>query len=453
MKILIAGAGKLGLTLARQLAQEGYELTLIDPDAAVISSSEESLDVLAVNGNCAVRETLLGAGIESADLLIAVTGSDEINLLCCMTAHQLNAKLHTIARIRNPEYNNQIYEMRDMFALSMMVNPDRQAAVEIERLLRYPGFLKLDTFARGHVEIVELRVEAGGKLCGVSLSEIGSVVSCKILVCSVLRNGEVLTPSGSFTLLEGDRIFVTAPAENLSALLTGLGIVTRKVRRVMLCGGGRTSYYLAERLIADGIRVKIVENAEARCEILARLLPTVEIVHGDATSRSLLEREGLSEYDALVSLTGMDELNMVISLYGNGHGVPQIITKLAHVNDSKILDSLPLGSIVDPKELCCSNIVRYVRAMRNQTGAAIAVHFIADGKAEAIEFRADENTLHLGEPLKKLKIRPGVLVACIKRKEAITIPDGNSSFEKGDTVIVVTNRSNSIFAMNDIFEI
>ena len=452
MNIILIGAGKLGVTLARQLTDEGCSLTLVDSDASALADVSERMDVLTLCGNGAVREVLVRAGAESAGLVIAVTGSDEVNLLCCVIAHQISAKLHTIARIRNPEYSNQIYDMRDVFALSMTVNPDRQAAVEIERLLRYPGFLKLDTFARGRVEIAELRVEADSRLCGVRLSEINGILKCRILVCSVLREGEVLTPSGDFTLLEGDRIFVTAPEQNLSLLLRNLGILTRKVRSVMLCGGGRTSFYLAQQLRKSGIQVKLIEVDRDRCKLLAGLLPDVTILHGDASSQKLLESEGIDDCDALISLTGMDEVNMMISLYGHSHGVPQVITKLARVEDSRILDTLPLGSIISPKALCCSSIVRYVRALRNQTGAATAVHFIADGKAEAIEFQVDSATPHTGEPLKALKLRKNLLIACIARGTKTEIPNGDSSFHPGDTVIVVTSRSNTVLRLSDICE-
>ena len=451
MKILIAGHGKVGATLARQLSAEGSDITLIDSDPEVLEEGLQQYDVMTVSGNCAVKDTLLQAGVETADLLIAVTGTDEVNLLTCVTAHSLNPKLHTIARVRNPEYSDQIYEMRDVFALSMMVNPEKQAAAEIERLLKYPGFLKLDTFAKGRVEIAELRIEEGSKLCDVPLCRVSEIVRCKILICAVLRGGEVITPAGDFVLSEGDRIFVTAPMNNLSALMKNLGILKRRVRNVLISGGGRTSFYLADQLEKNGIDVKIIEKDRARCVLLAALLPTANIVAGDASSQPMLESEGLTTFDAVVSLTGMDEVNMVISLFAHSHGVPQIITKIGRVEDSRMLDSLPLGSIISPKDLCCSSIVRYVRAMRNQTGAAKAVHFIADGKAEAIEFRVDKETLHAGEPLRNFKLRKNVLIAAITHGKTTVIPDGNSAFMPGDTVIVVSNGSNRIYQLNDIF--
>ena len=257
MKIIIAGDGKMGATLTRQLSAEGDELTLIDSNPKVLESSEERYDVMVVQGNCASMDVLEQAGAREADLLIAMAGADEINLLCCMTAHSLNPKIHTIARVRNPEYTDQIYAMREMFALSMTVNPEKQAAAEIARLLRYPGFLKRDTFAKSRVEIVELRIEENSKLCNVALNDMNGIVKCKILVCAVLRNGKAIMPGGDFVLKKGDRIFVTASTETLTVLLKNLGVITHKVKRVILCGGGRASYYLAKQLQRSGIRVQL----------------------------------------------------------------------------------------------------------------------------------------------------------------------------------------------------
>ena len=452
MKIIIAGDGKMGATLTRQLSAEGYDLTLIDANLKTLESSEERYDIMVVQGNCASMEILEQAGIREADLLIAVTGADEINLLCCMTAHGMNPGLHTIARVRNPEYSEQIYKMRDMFALSMTINPEKQAAVEMERLLKYPGFLKRDTFAKGRVEIVELRISAGSRLCNVALNDMNSIVKCKILVCAVLRNGTAIAPDGNFVLREGDRIFVTAAARELTTLLKNLGVITHKVKRVILCGGGRVSYYLAKLLRRSGIDVRIIERNPDRCLHLAAILPEADVIHGDASSQFLLEKEGISDCDAMVTLTGLDELNMIISLYGTSCGVPQVITKLGRMDNTNILGNLSIGSIISPKELCSNTIVRYVRAMKNQTGAALTVHTIADGQAEAMEFLVEEGTKHLGKPLKELHLKKNVLVACITKGASQEIPNGDSFFEKGDTVIIVTNGKKGIYQLNDIFE-
>ena len=451
MNIIIAGGGKVGITLANQLSAEKHDITLIDSNAQVLNASMERFDMMTVHGNCASMAVLLQAGIKDADLLIAATNADEVNLLCCTTAHGINPNLHTIARIRNPEYTQQIYEMRDIFALSMTINPENQAAVEIERLLKYPGFLRRDSFAKGRVEIVELKIDRDSKLCGVSLQEMPGIVKCKVLVCAVLRSGTATVPRGDFILQEGDRIFVTAPTENLTVMLKSLGIITRRARRVILCGGGRVSYYLAALLEKSNVSVQLIDSNYHRCKELAALLPQTCVVHGDATDHALLENEGLSSCDALVTLTGTDELNMIISLFGSSRNVPQVITKLSHAENRNIIDNLPLGSIVCPKELCCNHIIRYVRAMQNQTGAAVSVHAIADGQAEAVEFLVEESTRNQGIPLKSLKLKPNVLIASITHGAHTEIPNGNSMFHAGDSLVLVTSGRGILQQLNDIF--
>ena len=452
MKILIAGNGKVGETLAAELSGSSYDLTLIDNDSSVLSDITGKLDVMTIQGNCASMSTLVEAGVAQADLLIAATGSDEVNLLCCMTAHKLNPRLHTIARIRNPEYTEQAYAMRDAFALSMTFNPERQTAIEIERLLKFPAFLKRDSFAKGRVEIVELKIDEKSKLCNISLPDMYGIVKCKVLVCAVLRNGVCITPDGSFTIEAGDRIFVTAPTDNLATLLKNLGLVTRRIKRVLLAGGGTVSYYLAASLLRHHIQVQILEKDERRCRQLAELLPEADIIQGDAGDRRALDSERFASCDALVALTGLDEMNVILSLWGNSCGIPAVITKLGRMENAALIDTLPVGSVVSPRKLCCGTIVRYVRAMQNQAGAALTIHTIADGQAEAIEFPVDENTLHCGEPLKKLKTRKNVLVACITRGGDVSIPNGDSSFSVGDRVVVVVSGGELLLHLNDIFE-
>ncbi|MCI9616735.1 MAG: Trk system potassium transporter TrkA [Eubacterium sp.] len=452
MKIIIAGDGKVGGTLARKLSAEGYDITLIDSNARVLDASLERYDVMVVHGNCTLMSVLSEADVERANLLIAATSADEINLLCCMTAHKMNPDLHTIARIRNPEYSEQIYKMRDAFGLSLTVNPEKQTAVEIERLLKYPVFLQRDTFAKGRVELVELRIDEDSILKDVSLNDLYSIVKCQVLVCAVRRNGQVETPDGNFVLKEGDRIYVTAPSDNLTIMLKNMGLITHKVRRVILCGGGKVSYYLAKILRKSGISVEIIEENEERARRLAELLPSVDIIHGDASRRTLLESQGIEDCDALITLTGMDELNIIISMYAKTCGVPHVITKVGHTDRSSIQDSLHLGSIVCPKDLCCDTIVGYVRALEAQTGAAISVHNIADGQVEAVEFRVDEKTKHCGKPLKEISIKNNMLIACITHKGKTEIPNGDSYFENGDTVIVVSKGDVALHQLNDIFQ-
>ena len=451
MKIIIAGAGKIGMTLAQQLTKEGHDLTIIDKERSVLETAQERFDTMTMSGNCAYRTTLLDAGIREADLLIAVTGADEVNLLTCMTAHGLNSRLHTIARVRDPEYSEQVMAMRSIFPLSLTVNPERRTAQEIERLLKYPGFLRRDTFAKGRAEIVELRVEEASPLCGAALWDLNGKLGCQFLVCAVLRAGTAITPKGNFVLEEGDRIFVTAPKKQLTRLLKKLGILTRRVRNVMLCGGGRISRYLADFLSDDGISVTILESDPARCRELAELLPEASVILGNCTNKATLESQGIREYDALVTLTGQDETNMVISLYADSCGVPQIITKLSHRENTVIADAMNLGSMISPRELCTNSIVRYVRAMENQTGAAISVHTIADGQVEAVEFLVDETTRNRGIALRELKLKPDILVASITRGSRTQIGSGDSTMETGDTVVVITGHRGTLQQLNDIF--
>ena len=451
MNIIIAGSGKVGISLARQLSAEGHDLTMIDLNRTTLEDLGSSLDVMCVQGNCASLPTLQQAGVMDADLLIAATNSDELNLLCCTTAHGINPKIHTIGRIRNPEYTQQIYTLKDVFALSLSVNPERQAASEIERLLRLPGFLHRDTFAKGRTNIVELRVTADSKLKDQSLFSLNTIVKCRVLVCAVIRDGQAMIPSGNFVLLEGDRIFVTAPTATLSTLLRNLGLLAKRARKVILCGGGRVSYYLAEQLCRAGVSVTLIERNADRCVQLASLLPDVSVIHGDATNRSTLEEQGLADCDALVSLTGIDELNMIISLYATGKDVPQVITKLGRVENRSIAESLALGSVVYPRDLCSNQIVRYVRAMQNQSGAAASVHFIADGQVEAIEFTVDSETKNCGKPLKELKLKPNMLLVSITHGVNTSIPNGDSAFQNGDSIVVVTSARGQIRQINDIF--
>lgn len=452
MNIIIAGDGKVGSMLTRQLSTEGHDITVIDSNAKVLESSVERYDVIAVHGNCASMDILMQAGVKDADLLIAATSEDEVNLLCCTTAHALNPKLHTIGRIRNPEYTEQIYKMRNVFGLSMVINPENQTATEIDRLLKYPGFLRRDTFAKGRTEIVELRVSSGSKLCNVRLMDLRSIVRCQVLACAVLREGTAIAPKGDFVFREGDRVFFTALSQNLTTLLKNLDILTRRVRNVTICGGGRISYYLANRLKKSGISSRIIEKDFDRCQELCELLPDTEIIHGDISDQELLDSEGLSHTDALVTLTGLDEMNIIVSLYAASQGVPQVITKLGHTGNRALIDSLSLGSVVTPRDLVCNNIVRYVRAMENQTGAAISVHTIADGQVEALEFLVDEHTRNIGKPLKEIRLKPNILLVSIAHGASTEIPNGDSIFQQGDTVVVVdTNSREIIRQLNDIF--
>ena len=451
MKIIIAGDGKVGALLTGQLSGEGHDLTLIDRNPDALEASIERYDVMAVVGNCASMEILRNAGVENADLLIAATGEDELNLLTCMTAHGLNPDLHTIARIRTPDYYESTVAMRDLFALSLTVNPDRQMAREILRVLHYPGCLKREKFANGLVEIVEIKVEPGSVLDNRPLHMLNSLVHCQALVCAVLRDGRSVTPGGDFVMRGGDLLFVTASAGNLATLLKNIGMEVPRIRNVVIAGGGRAGFYLTQVLVREGMHVKIIEKDLRRCEYLVENLPEVMVIHGDISKRAVLDRESVGGADAVISMTNLDEVNVLLSLYASQAKVPQVITKLGRGDNLELLEQLSIGSLVSPKDLCCDTITRYVRAMDNQVGAAVTMHTIADGQAEAIEFIVEPGTKHIGEPLKTLQLKKNVLIASITRGRDIIIPNGDSSFETGDSIVVVTSEGTVIQQINDIF--
>lgn len=454
MKIIVAGDGKVGSMLTKQLSGEGHDLTLIDNDPEALEATIEHYDVMSIEGNCASMEVLRNAGVEDADLLITATGQDEVNLLCCLTAHGMNPGLHTIARIRKPEYFETMYTMRKQFALSLVVNPERQTAKEIDRLLRYPGFLKREKFANGMVEIVELRVREDSPICNKALNQMNSILHAQVLVCCVVRDGKSVTPAGDFVLRKDDRIYVTASAANLTLLIKNLHIPTPKIRNVTICGGGQICDYLADLLIREKIRVKIIEKERARCEELAEAHPEACVVQGDISTQDVMEREDVVDCDALVAMTGIDELNVLLSIYANSYHVPQVITKLGRAENLSLISQLPVGSIVSPKELCCNTITRYVRAMKNgiAVASAVTIHSIAEGQAEAIEFIADSATRNCGIPLKDIHLKKNVLIASITRGRTIIIPNGDSFYQVGDRLVIVTASDKVLQQLNDIFE-
>lgn len=452
MKIVIVGDGKVGFALTAQLAQEGHDIVVIDNNKKVLQESAEQLDVMVVHGNGAGVKAQKQAGVEDADLLIAATSADEINLLCCIVARKLGSA-HTIARVRNPEYVEQIYFLKDELGLSMTINPERAAAREISRLLQFPSFLKRDSFAKGRAEIVEMVIKEGSVLEDKLLSELYQIAKVQVLVCAVKRGGRAYIPDGSFRLMRGDRIFVTAPTHNLARLIKHLGLQTQKIREVILVGGSSIAYYLAMDLFLNGIRVKIIESQAERCLELAELLPKAMIIHGDGANQSVLLAEGIEKTDAVVTLTNLDEENFLVSMYANYLKVPKVITKINRTEFNDIFQDKGIDCVVSPKLLTANDIVRYVRAMQNKTGdSMITLHRIADDMAEAMEFPVTEETRHLGETLIRIRLRPNILIACINRRGKIIIPKGDDTIELNDTVIVVTTAEQRINELNDIFE-
>lgn len=452
MDIIIVGDGKVGAALATQLSGEGNNVTIIDPNPQTLSANVEKLDVMAVVGNGASMATLREAGAEEAELLIAATSRDELNLLTCLTARKLGVP-HTIARIRNPEYSDQLIAMREELGLSMTVNPDLAAAQEAYQLLQFPSFLKRDSFAKGRVEIVAIPVGEGSKLVGIPLFKLYEIAKVNVLVCAVERADGVHIPSGSFTLQAGDTIYVTAAMGDLARLVKNLDLVKRRVKSLLIIGGSRVAFYLAKRCLNSGIAVKIIEQKHDRCVELAEALPNAVIIEGDGSRQDILDAEGLASVDALVTLTGMDEENLILSMYAGSLNVPKVITKVNRLEYADVFRKLGVGSIISPKGLCCSAIARYVRAMSTASGfdSVLALHSIVDGQVEGLEFLVTPDTRHLGETLKDIPLKKGILVACITRKGRTIIPKGDSTFTAGDTVIVVTAGGRAISELDDIF--
>ena len=452
MKIVIVGGGKVGCTLAEQLAREGHDIVLIDNNRTVVEELSAQLDIMVMYGNGASMHTLQSADIGSCDLLIAVTPTDELNFMCCVIGRKLGCT-NTIARIRDSEYNEQLYFLRDEMGLSMTVNPESAAATEIFRLMQIPGFLKRDSFAKGRVEIVEIVLQSGSPLDGLQLMELHKRLKVKVLVCAVERGNKVVIPDGRYTLEVGDKIYVTAPSADLINLLHNLGIRSKKTRDAMIIGGSRIAQALAQMLLKAGTRVKIIEQKADRARMLAELLPEATIIQADGTSQGVLNTENISQMDSVVTLTNYDEENLIISMYANYLKVPQVITKINRTEYNEVFRDKGIDCVISPKMLCAQHIIRYVRSMQNLSGSnVLTVHHLVNNQVEALEFMATESTAHLGKTLSQLRLKPNILIASINRMGRIIIPGGNDTIKLGDTVVVVTASDRVILDLNDIFE-
>ncbi|MBQ8576973.1 MAG: Trk system potassium transporter TrkA [Clostridia bacterium] len=439
MKIIIAGCGKIGSTILASLTAEGHDVTALDKDGAVIKEITNIYDVIGVVGNGADCETLAEAGIEQTDLFAAVMDSDEVNMLACFIARRMGAR-HTIARIRNPEYNDDSLDfMRRELGLSMSVNPELLAAGELYNMLRLPSAIKVEKFSGQNLEMIELHLRDDSPLGGMKLSEMRTRYKAKILVCFVRRGEDVFIPDGNFTLECGDKIGLTASHTEIARLMRELGIVRRQAKSVMILGGSRTAFYLARRLTESGADVRIIERDEAQCEELCSLLPRAVIIHGDGADQELLLEEGLGVTDAFVSLTGMDEENILVSIFAQSRGVPKVITKINRGELEKMAGDLGLESIVSPRRIMSDILVSYARALENSRGSHVeTLYNLADNKAEALEFivSADAENI-IGIPLKNLQIRPGILIAGIMRGRTPILPSGNDVILAGDRVVVI----------------
>lgn len=441
MNTVIIGCGKIGQKLAEELSDEkNQNVTVVDLQYKIVNDITGQLDVMGVVGSGTSLETLVEAGVEDADLLIAVTGSDEINLMTCLLAKKAGNCM-TIARIRKPEYNGSLALFKEDLGLEMVVNPDRTAANEMARNIGFPSAIQIDTFAKGRVEILKLKIAVDSPLDNMRVADISLRLNCDVLICGVERGANAFVPNGDFVLKSGDKISIVASLSSGSEFFKKIGVKTTRVRDTIIVGGGATAYYLAERLIKTGIRVKIIEKDTARCEALCRLLPKAEIINADGTENRVLLEEGIENADSFVALTNIDEENILLSLFARSKmkNNGKLITKINRIAYDEVISGLELDTIVYPKNLTAEYIVRFVRAKENSIGSNIeTMHMILDGKAEALEFRIKEGSPIAEVTIESLSLKKNVLIACINRGGKITVPRGQDIIHAGDTVIVVT---------------
>jgi len=442
MNIIIAGVGKVGNKIVERLSrEETHNITVIDSNPSVISDLIAEYDILGIVGDASDADTLIEAGIDNSDILIAIMGSDEMNMLTCLLAKKLG-NCRTIARVRKPEHTRSIHFIKDELNLAMIVNPERAAASEIARILRFPSAIKIDTFAKGRVEILGFKVPEGSVLHELKVSELVSRLKCDVLVCGVERGNDAFIPDGNFVLREGDYISIIASIRNCHAFFKKIGIKTDRVKDTIIVGGGDTAYYLANQLCETGINVKIIEKDAARCDELCQLLPKASIIHGDGTEKRLLMEEGLKDAESFVSLTNIDEENILLSLFAKSKTNGKIVTKVNRIEYDDVVANLDLGSVIYPKNITAEYIVRFVRAKKNSFGSNIeTLHYILEGKAEALEFKINDNSPAAGIMLQELNLKDNILIACIQRGNQIIIPRGHDMLLKGDTVIIVTTNT------------
>ncbi len=438
MKIIIAGAGKIGYSVAGILADEGHDITVIDNNSSTIANLSNNLDVICVEGSATNSETLLEAGAAEADLLMAATRSDETNMVCGISARKLGTK-HVIARIRDTAYLQQMEFLREALGLSVIVNPELECAREISRILRLPSATRVDAFSKGSAEIVEHRVREGGRLDGLQLKQLPQSFNAKVLVGVVERGGEAIIPNGDFTLRSGDLLSITGADKELRKFFIATGQYKKPVRRVMIMGGGRIAVYLARMLLDSGMSVTVVEANRSRCDELCDLIPEANVIFGDATRSEVLLEEGILSCDAFVALTGDDGDNIITSMYAKHMDVGKIVVKVNREYYDRILDSAGLDSVVAPRTLVAQQLARYVRAMSNSIGSSMeTLYKLADGKVEALEFKVSQGSKVIGVPLKDLKLKPNIIISAIVRGNRTILPGGDTEICAGDHAVVVT---------------
>ena len=441
MKIIIVGCGKVGATLTEQLSREGHDITVVDQNPSVVQLISTTYDVMGVSGNGASYSVQREAGIDEADLMIAVTNSDELNLLCCTVARKVG-HCAAIARVRNPDYAGELTYLQEQLGLSMIINPELEAANEMTRLLCLPTALDINPFAKGGAELIKFKIPEGSRLDGKNLAGAAQLVQRGALFCAVERGRQLCIPDGNFVLKDNDLVSVLVSAKDALQFFSDIGVQTHQVRSTMIIGGGKTSYYLAKQLLDMGIAVKIIELDRTRCEELSMLLPESVIIHGDGTDESLLHEEGVDRVESFVALTGMDEENILLTLYARRNGVRKVITKINRITFHDVIDQLDLGSVVYPRYITAEAIIAYARALQNSIGSNIeTLYHIFDDRAEAIEFRVEKDAPVIGIPLAELQLKSNLLIACINRGGEIIIPRGQDAILAGDTVIVVTTHT------------
>lgn len=451
MNIIIVGCGRVGRTIVHQLEKEGHSITIIDKDPHALQSIAGSQNVMAIEGNGATFEMLKEANVNDCDIMIAVTASDELNLYACFIAKNAGAP-HTIARVRNPEYTNDVLKIKEELKLSMAINPEQTCARELSRLIKFPGAVEIDSFAKGVVDLIKVKIKQDSVLADRKVMDCASLFKEGLRICTVERNKECFIPNGSFEIKAGDVISIISESNAAARLFKNLGVINSKSRHVIILGGSKIAYYLAKSLSETGIQVKIVESNLARCEELAELLNNVVVIHGDAMNQELLVSEGIEHADAIVAMMDTDEENIIVSLFAKDvNPDAKIITEIDNLSFN-IIDSLPLDSVIHPKHLTGQYIIQYVRAMQNSVGSNIeTLYSICNDQAEALEFKAREESMAIGVPLAMLSLKSELQVVCIMRNGRIIIPTGKDSIELGDSVVIVTKHT-GLFDLKDILK-
>lgn len=451
MNIMIVGGGKVGISLTSLLSNEGHNVTIIDTMPKLIENIVNDYDVIGYCGNGAAFTVQAEAGVAKCDIFIAVTGSDELNIMSCIVAEKLGAK-HSVARVRDPEYSHQTEFMRNKLGIDMIINPELEAANEISRIIEFPAASKIESFAKSRVELCEITVSQESVLNEMPLFDLRKKLNVAMLICAVQRGDELFIPKGNFILKAGDRVHFTASRSELGKIFRLLGMQKKKIKSALIVGGSRTSYYLCKRLATAGIKVKLIENDPMRASRLEAELDGITVICGDGTDTDVLNEEGLANFDASVALTDIDEENLIMTMYASKLGVEKTICKINRTALLGMFSSVVANcSVISPKDLTAGMILRYARAVNNLDGSRIkTLYRIVDGMAEALEFIAAENCSLNGKPLKDLKLKPNMLIACVTHGNAVLIPDGNTVISAGDSVIVITGADHAVSDLNEI---